>query len=415
MKLRDLQAGLPDIIPVVRGAVHLARGDEGLVLGVTSAEASLIDLAAAEALGVHLPLEKSEDAYSGPTAGTPEGGLALFDLALVRSASRIRAPHTKSEGMSGAMVALVAPDELVAGLKAAGLMNFPDAPEVHHITLAYLGKAAELDASTRDRINEVVTQVASRHPALTIEVGGIGMFAPGPDGYPVYASATGPGLSQLQAELEREISVITDLPSQHGWVPHMTLGYLRGDVEIQALATDTKLSWVADQVSTHYGEEAVAQAPLGAPSPTAQKFAKSNDERRVIYYVVTAPGIADSHGHTMTEEEIELGCWTYPRSMRIKLEHGRDKAMSTWKAQRLVDDKGYLTGLGAEVVENYLTYSEIKEGDEFRDGLANQDIPKGSHIAAIRYAEPIWPEMRDTPHGISWGGLAAEREVPVKK
>jgi hypothetical protein len=150
---------------------------------------------------------------------------------------------------------------------------------------------------------------------------------------------------------------------------------------------------------------AIGASFLGEQPRRLAPVAKS-EESRVIYYVVTAPGQVDAHGHAMTAEEIAEGCWGFPKSFRVKLEHGRPEAMAAWKAAGVCDDMGYLQG--AEIVESYLLPVDLAEGDLFHGAPVNQDIPAGSHIAAIRYPLPVWPEFRDTDHGISWGGYAAE-------
>ena len=151
--------------------------------------------------------------------------------------------------------------------------------------------------------------------------------------------------------------------------------------------------------------DAVISATFDKAAARLTAVAKA-EESRVIYYVVTAVEDTDAHGHAMTMEEIAEGCWSFPKSFRVKLEHGRAEAMAAWQAAGVCDELGYLQG--AEIVENFRTYSEIKKGDAFHEGKSNQDIPRGSHLAAVRYPLPVWPEFRDTDHGISWGGYAAE-------
>lgn len=132
------------------------------------------------------------------------------------------------------------------------------------------------------------------------------------------------------------------------------------------------------------------------------------EESRVIYYVVTAVEDTDAHGHAMTAEEIAEGCWDFPKSFRVKLEHGRPEAMAAWQAAGVCDSMGYLQG--AEIVESYLLPVDLAVGDLFHGAKIDQDLPMGSHIAAVRYPLPVWPEFRDTEHGVSWAGFASERK-----
>jgi hypothetical protein len=183
------------------------------------------------------------------------------------------------------------------------------------------------------------------------------------------------------------------------------------DVAPEALAAPDKALAMYDLVLLRCRK--AAPTPGAVASFKVEKSARlravakgEGDESRVIYYVVTAVEDKDAHANAMTAEEIAEGCWDFPKRFRVKLEHGRPEAMKAWQAAGVCDEQGYL--LGAEIVENFRAYSHIKVGDAFHEGKSNQDIPAGSHLAAMRYPAPVWPEFRDTDHGVSWGGYAAE-------
>ena len=87
------------------------------------------------------------------------------------------------------------------------------------------------DKKIIEQIKNAVEKVCARHQPLKMKITGSGKFAKGEDGTPVFLIPNAKGLSLLQADLEEAISNIIDLPSVFGWVPHMTLGYSKEDLE----------------------------------------------------------------------------------------------------------------------------------------------------------------------------------------
>lgn len=95
-------------------------------------------------------------------------------------------------------------------------------PETLHVTLAYLG---EWDGDLA-AIGEALMQTAAGHAPLEGAVGGIGVFAGGPDGRPNIALPSVPGLVELRvtataALVERGF----DYSRDYGYLPHMTISY----------------------------------------------------------------------------------------------------------------------------------------------------------------------------------------------
>jgi len=138
-----------------------------------------------------------------------------------------------------------------------------------------------------------------------------------------------------------------------------------------------------------------------------RQVSKAEDEQRVIWYVVAIPDEVDAHGERIDADTIMAAAWNDPGAP-IRLEHGRSDAMAAWEAAGLTDGNGFLQG--CQVVESYIMPCTIAAGGMFHGENQLGPLPEGSHIVAVRYPAEIWPEMRDTDHGISLGGLADEEQ-----
>lgn len=171
-------------------------------------------------------------------------------------------PMSKSAAHSGAMLALMAPPAIARKMRKAKMVEDKELADCLHMTLLYLGKAADLDDKTLEAIKRAVERVCARHTPLEMSVSGAGMFTPEKDGTPVYVVPNAKGLSALQADLEEAVGNIVELPSAHGWVPHMTVCYSCDDKpELPDLSE--KLEWTADKVRIQVGGEKLADIPIG--------------------------------------------------------------------------------------------------------------------------------------------------------
>ncbi|WP_330335725.1 HK97 family phage prohead protease (plasmid) [Streptomyces sp. NBC_00536] len=180
------------------------------------------------------------------------------------SAVELKAAETATG--RGAMVALRLPADVAAQLAQ------PDGtPAEHlHITLAYLGDAAALGGGPEDLRDTVASAVSGRGP-LNGTVGGIGRFPDTGDGEPTWVPVDVPGLAELRQRIVEALgtSVYADkVRTEHGFTPHITLGYDLPDVPPVA-ATPVAF----DQVAIVRGPDTVlvplGVAPAAAPLPTA--------------------------------------------------------------------------------------------------------------------------------------------------
>jgi mannose-6-phosphate isomerase-like protein (cupin superfamily)/2'-5' RNA ligase len=208
-------------------------------------------------------------------AGHPDRMLAIRKLA-----GKDEKKKKKKWEHDSAMLALMAPPGIVRKLK-----RFVDAdsvsPDGLHMTLLFLGKVADLGGEAMKAIQRAAEKVCARHHPLEMRISGAGMFAPGEDGTPVYVVPNAKGLSALQADLENTIGSIIDLPSEHGWVPHMTVAYSCDD-RPSPPALEEYPEWTAKTIRFQAGGREVADMPLGVRKKAAPDGGVSEKERPYV-------------------------------------------------------------------------------------------------------------------------------------
>jgi 2'-5' RNA ligase len=398
---------LPDTIVIEQNEIELVCGESGklhLFGAFSDPLARSAVTKAAAAAGIPVSPAANEIWGSGDTF-TP-----LYDLALVRSRTHERSASqglkspAKDDRAFSAMLALALPTAVVDAMDRAGVFVEDRRPALAHVTLLYLGPAGNLSDGQLLDIHRMVGRVCRHHRPLTLTLTGAGEFAAGPDGVPVVALVSSFGISMLQADLERAVGRVIMLPAQNGFVPHVTLGYVPEEQQHELPSLESIPSWTADAVRLQVAGQALQDVPLlghavpeiapwdamePEPDVVARSIACAASEKQVIYYLVSEPNAADAHGHRISAEDIEAALHGYVANSReVKLEH-RDT----------------ITGK-ATVVEAYVAPADLAtfHGQVPPDG----PIKQGSSIVAIHYSDPaLWQELRDAPHGISWGGMAA--------
>ena len=126
----------------------------------------------------------------------------------------------KNDGDDGAAIVLVVPVEpstqIPGGTTRADL----------HLTLAFLGSAADLSADQRAKLRDVVTAWARSHETMPATLNGVGRFA-GETLDPVYVSPDCPKLAAAREDLVRDLDAAgVPLRTAHGFIPHVTIGYV---------------------------------------------------------------------------------------------------------------------------------------------------------------------------------------------
>ena len=195
--------------------------------------------------------------------GDPTGPLRLVARCRCRlSYTDVPAQITAAARPDVSQLAMVAvyptPDEAEAISTAGG-----NPPETMHVTMVFLGEVGDLDL---EAVARAVEKVASFTPALSGRVGGIGMFQGGPDGFPQLAIPNVSGLAELRTRLTDALAAEgVSSPSEHDWVPHMTLAY----VEEPSLPED--LSVIGKPLTFDSLSLAVADARTDFPFASAQE------------------------------------------------------------------------------------------------------------------------------------------------
>lgn len=98
-----------------------------------------------------------------------------------------------------------------------------EAFDTFHCTLMFLGAVEDL---AMDVVHAAVERAASACQPMEGSVGGVGFFAAGEDGHPILALPSVQGLSFVREMVATELlDEGIESPSEHGWMPHMTLSY----------------------------------------------------------------------------------------------------------------------------------------------------------------------------------------------
>lgn len=195
-------------------------------------------------------------------------------------------PETE-EPQTEAVTAALEPslsDEEEASLGMVCLMPTPDQAatiareggnpsELLHVTLAFLGETADLEGDLLERIQTVSASVARSMSEIEGRVGGLGHFAEFEGRQPCLGLVDVPGLVGLRTILVNElIGAGVELPSEHDFTPHMTLGHhAAGDhddsIDDDVLGQPLTFSELIVRIGTEETRYALAGEEVAAASP----------------------------------------------------------------------------------------------------------------------------------------------------
>ena len=142
----------------------------------------------------------------------------VVEVPVADSRVEVRRVDGRSDGVA---VVLQLPPEL-----AAGLPTSTPAADLH-VTLAYLGMNDRWGSSSIDRVVAAVRQWALTVPPIAATLGGIGRFAAGPDGDPVYVPVDSEAITDARPALVAFLRAAGfGVARGHGFTPHLTLDYM---------------------------------------------------------------------------------------------------------------------------------------------------------------------------------------------
>lgn len=199
-------------------------------------------------------------------------------------------PGSASEPQTGAMIALKPSEEDAARLAVDG---GEDADELH-VTLAYLGDAADVPVEVRERLVHDCVALSLRVPPQRVDAFGVAVFNPpgtvrsdGSEREPcavLVLNGAGPGLEALHAGALLAVGDAEtgenyadadgglgaesgwEAPEQHSpWVPHITLTY---DVSDVGGLADRTGPLTLDRLCVAFGDD-YYEMPLGGDDPEA--------------------------------------------------------------------------------------------------------------------------------------------------
>ncbi|MBG7704929.1 2'-5' RNA ligase family protein [Streptomyces sp. MC1] len=192
--------------------------------------------------------------------------------------SAVELKAAEQQAGNGVMVALKVPRDVAEQIAQ------PDGTpaEFLHITLAYLGDVADLGGHPDD-LRDIVAPAVDGIAPLAGSIGGIGRFPDSGDGEPTWVPVDVPGLAELRQQVVQALAgspYSEAVRGNHGFTPHITLGYDLDDVDPVPTTPVTFPSvWVVrggDEMEIPLAEAtAEDDEPTGPPSPEAREFAEN--------------------------------------------------------------------------------------------------------------------------------------------
>lgn len=146
--------------------------------------------------------------------------------AMYEEATRLLPPP--ADDRNGIAIMLQADEETNIWLTGAADMALLDNdPESLHITLGYFGEISK-DSPTLLELSELCRKIASNFDPFEVRLNGLTRFMSGGDRDPVVVNADSPVLEDMRQFVRHHPALNRD----HGYTPHMTLGYLPADAEM---------------------------------------------------------------------------------------------------------------------------------------------------------------------------------------
>jgi len=154
----------------------------------------------------------------------------------------------QADSEDGCMIAFRPPAHILDALEGDTDEDYDEL----HVTVAYLGKAADID---HNLLNQVVAEWSRRWPAHPAKLSGYGVFENGPERVLV-ALVDMPGFEDARGDLLDKLAAVGIYPMRnHGYTPHLTLAYGEGVKAPESMPEEAKSDFQFSSVYVVYGGE----------------------------------------------------------------------------------------------------------------------------------------------------------------
>lgn len=268
------------------------------------------------------------------------------------------APVVKRMAFEGGVMVALYPPPAVAQAVALDGDGALDAADLH-VTLAYLGKAENMEPRDIALLHAVVAECAAMSSSLRGSLTGVGRFSPGDDGVPVWAALDVAGLARFRSKMVDRLQM-AGLPVRmdHDFTPHMTLAYrdeagelpdvpdapltfgsvavaVGGEATMYPLdrpgPVDMEMAKRADVSWLDTFRDILGLTPKGQPEVGAAKLRKSDEQMFTLgpWYV---PNKEDAHGEWTGPDELQKALWEYVDydDRGIRLQHDQSVVAGRW-------------------------------------------------------------------------------------
>ena len=226
---------------------------------------------------------------------------------------------------TGAMIAFFPPAEVAQRL---ALPNGEPMGELH-ITMAFLGEAAELEDI--DRLKQSVALWAKRQVPVDVRINGVARFNTFDEqgNWPLVALIDGHELGAMQTDLRHMLSFETsaEASTKHGFNPHITLAYIEPgqpwpvqelpDIDFRLDTLSLVLAGQRFDVKLSGG-----MVEVGKRVDFPIRIAKIDAEKQIAYGVALRPMMVDKQKDFLKADEVEETAHGYMlNSRKADLQH----------------------------------------------------------------------------------------------
>lgn len=282
---------------------------------------------------------------------------------------------------TGVMVALYPDEETAEKIAVRG----GTAPEDLHITLAYLGNyddpAGEGDlalAGAVDKIMAATQSAAATHQPLTGTVGGLGKFPDTGDGVPVWTPVDVVGLGALrEAVVDALTAAGLPVKTDHGFTPHMTLGY---NLDLALIPDLGEVAVTFDEIEVVVGDSH-AKVRLGADVGGDQH--EPGDADAVAAPAPEPPNVPADHSQDKPQQQAKARA--YDPAIEVGPDAGTRPALPRPERKMFPRLEGTYEER-QQALERALSDALVPEGEP--DGDGSGAVPSPCHV----FIDGTWPD-----------------------